>query len=62
MARVPKNQIIEGIDGVDSVNVWFDADKNNLKIYNNFYGIDQCGDIILERYVKDAYGYIDPIR
>jgi len=57
--RIPVSdliKIIEGVDGVDSVNVWFDADKNNLNIYKTFYGIDDYGDIILERYVKDAFG------
>jgi hypothetical protein len=57
--RIPVSdlvKIIEGIDGVDSVNVWFDASKDNLNIYKTFYGIDDYGDIILERYVKDAFG------
>jgi hypothetical protein len=57
--RIPVSdliKIIEQIDGVDSVNVWFDADKNNLKIYKTHYGIDDYGDIILERFVKDAFG------
>lgn len=57
--RIPVSdliKVIEGIDGVDSVNVWFDADKNNLNIYKTHYGIDDYGDIILERYVKDAFG------
>jgi hypothetical protein len=57
--RIPVSdliKIIEGIDGVDSVNVWFDASKDNYDIYKTFYGIDDFGDIILERYVKDAFG------
>jgi len=57
--RIPVSdliKVIEEIDGVDSVNVWFDASKDNLNIYKTFYGIDDYGDIILERYVKDAFG------
>jgi hypothetical protein len=57
--RIPVSdlvKLIEGIDDVDSVNVWFDASKENLKIYKTHYGIDDYGDIILERYVKDAFG------
>lgn len=57
--RIPVSdlvKIIEGIDGVDSVNVWFDASKDNLNIYKTYYGIDDFGDIILERFVKDAFG------
>jgi len=57
--RIPVSdliRIIEQIDGVDSVNVWFDAAKDNLAIYSTYYGIDDYGDIILERSVKDAFG------
>ena len=57
--RIPQSdlvRIIEGIDGVDSVSVWFDADKNNFTIYGNGYGLDDYGDIILERFVLDAFG------
>jgi hypothetical protein len=63
--RIPVSdiiKIIENVDGVDSVNIWFDADKNNFNIYNNFYGIDDFGDVILERYVNDAWGNKVPIR
>ena len=63
--RIPVSdliKIIENIDGVDSVNVWFDADKNNINIYKTHYGIDDYGDIILERYVKDAFGNDVPVR
>jgi copper chaperone CopZ len=58
--RIPVSdliKVIEDIDGVDSVNVWFDADADNLtQVYGTHYGIDNYGDIILERYVKDAFG------
>jgi len=63
--RIPVSdliKIIEQIDGVDSVNVWFDASKDNLNIYKTFYGIDDYGDIILERYVKDAFNNDVPIK
>lgn len=55
-------KVIEGIDGVDSVNVWFDAAKDNLNIYKTHYGIDDYGDIILQRYVKDAFGNDVPVK
>jgi hypothetical protein len=32
------------------------ADKNNFTIYGNGYGLDDYGDIILERFVLDAFG------
>jgi len=63
--RIPVSDIIkivENVDGVDSVNVWFDADKANFNIYNNFYGIDDFGDIILERFINDAWGNKVPVR
>ncbi|MGL5691968.1 MAG: hypothetical protein ACRDD8_14260 [Bacteroidales bacterium] len=50
------NRIIEDIDGVDSVNVYYDADVNNEKIYGDGYGIDQFGDIILTRNETDYNG------
>lgn len=49
-------RIIENIDGVDSVSVWFDASKENINIYGDHYGIDDYGDIVLARYVMDAFG------
>lgn len=63
--RIPVSdviRVIEDIDGIDSVNVWFDASKDNLNIYKNHYGIDDYGDLILERYVKDAFGNDVPVR
>lgn len=50
--------IVEGIDGVDSVKAWFDADVNNKNVYNegdDFYGIDEYGDIVLRRTINNAY-------
>ena len=63
--RIPVSdiiKIIEEIEGVDSVNIWFDADKNNINLYKEHYGIDDYGDILLERNVKDAFGNNVPIR
>jgi hypothetical protein len=63
--RIPVSdliRVIEGVDGVDSVNVWFDADKENFNIYKTHYGIDDYGDIILERYVKDAWNNNVPVK
>lgn len=63
--RIPVSdlvKVIEDIEGVDSVNVWFDASKDNFNIYKTFYGIDDYGDIILQRYVKDAFGNSVPIK
>jgi len=63
--RIPVSdivRIVEGIEGVDSVTAWFDADKMNLPIYGDSYGIDDYGDIILERYVYDAFGNRVPVK
>lgn len=63
--RIPQSdivRIIEGIDGVDSVSVWFDTDRNNISIYKNSYGLDEYGDIILERNVIDAFGNKVPVK
>ena len=63
--RIPQSDIvrvIENIDGVDSVTVWFDADANNQTIYGTGYGIDDYGDILLERYVNDAFGNKVPVK
>jgi hypothetical protein len=56
--RIPQSdlvRIIEQIEGVDSVTVWFDASKDNYQIYGNGYGLDDYGDVLLERYVLDAF-------
>jgi hypothetical protein len=63
--RIPASdlvRIIENIDGVDSVTVWFDADRANFEIYGTGYGIDDYGDILLERFVEDAFGNRVPVR
>ena len=63
--RIPVSdliKVVEDVDGVDSVNLWFDADVKNFDIYRNFYGIDDYGDIILERKIKDAWNNDVPVR
>lgn len=58
--RIPVSDfvsMIEAIDGVDSVSVFFDADKNNSVYYGDGnYGIDEFGDIILSRSLTDPLG------
>ena len=50
-------RIVEEVDGVDSVSVFFDADKNNQNYFGKGnYGIDQYGDIVLKRSVTDRLG------
>ena len=64
---IPVSDIValfEQVDGIDSVKVWFDADEKNELIYNedNFYGIDEYGDIVLTRYFIDINGNDKAIR
>ena len=56
--RIPKSdliRILEGIDGIDSVNVWFVSEKNELyktdsaNSANPDVGVDDFGDIIITR-------------
>jgi phage terminase large subunit-like protein len=58
--RIPISDLIktvEEIDGVDSVTIMFEADKKNENIYGNGnYGIDEFGDIIISRYLRDENG------
>lgn len=58
--RIPISDIIsvvENVDGVDSVSAFFDADKNNAMYYGDGkYGIDNYGDIILERNTLGVFG------
>lgn len=58
--RIPVSDIItviEGVDGVDSVNVYFDADVNNSGYFGDGkYGIDEYGDIVLTRNLSDTIG------
>lgn len=58
--RVPVSdliRIVESVPGVDSVSIFFDADRNNSKYYGEgIYGIDEYGDIILSRTITDSVG------
>lgn len=58
--RIPVSdliRIVEGVSGVDSVSIYFDADKNNSRLYGSGnYGIDEYGDIILTRNIVDKLG------
>jgi len=56
--RIPKSdliRILEGIDGIDSVNVWFISEKNELyktDVANQSkadIGVDEFGDVIITR-------------
>lgn len=50
--------LMENIEGIDSVRVWFDADARNAEIYQeeNFYGIDEFGDVVLTRKYTNSAG------
>lgn len=58
--RIPRSdliKIIENIEGVDSVNVTFDCDKNNINIFKSHNGIDtQTGDVVLYRTISNNTG------
>lgn len=60
--RIPLSdlvRIVENVAGVDSVSIFFDADKNNSYYYGEGnYGIDEYGDIVLSRLVSDKLGNI----
>lgn len=64
--RIPVSdliRIVENVSGVDSVSIFFDADKNNESYYGSGnYGLDEFGDIILERSVKDSLGNSTTIK
>lgn len=63
--RIPSSDIVrlvENVEGVDSVTVWFDPSEDNINIYNDHYGIDSYGDIILYRNVEDAFGNAVPVK
>jgi hypothetical protein len=50
-------KIVENVSGVDSVSIVFDADvKNEVYYGTGNYGIDEYGDIILSRTIKDKLG------
>ena len=58
--RLPVSDIIkvvELVDGVDSVSIFFDADINNQNYFGNGkFGLDEYGDIVLTRSVTDRLG------
>lgn len=58
--RIPVSDLIalvEGISGIDSVSIYFDADPNNKHIYgNDFNGIDEYGDVVLSRTITNQLG------
>ena len=58
--RIPVSdlvRIIEGVAGVDSVSLFFDADSANSAYYNDgTCGIDEYGDIVLTRHITDKLG------
>lgn len=57
--RIPQSdliRIIEMIQGVDSVNLKFDADRDNINVYGDSYGIDEYGDVLLSRFTTDYFG------
>jgi hypothetical protein len=64
--RIPASdliKVVEEVEGVDSVNLWFDAAESNKNdVYDTHYGIDDYGDIILERYTKDAWNNNVPVK
>ncbi len=64
--RIPVSdliRVIEGVEGVDSVSIWFDANVKNFDIYQDgTYGLDSYGDIILQRFVDDAFGNKVPVK
>lgn len=64
--RIPVSDLIklvEGVPGVDSVSIFFDADKNNSKYYGvGNFGIDEYGDIILKRQLTDSLGNIKEVN
>lgn len=64
--RIPVSdmiKIIEGVDGVDSVSVYFDADENNKNYFGDGnYGIDEYGDILLTRNLSDKIGNVYDIN
>lgn len=64
---IPVSDIValfENVAGVDSVQVFFDADVNNEQVYgkSGFRGIDDYGDIVLTRNVTDINGSVLEVR
>lgn len=63
--RIPISDIValfEGLKPVDSVSASFDADVKNKDYYKDSYGIDEYGDIILQRNSHDNMGNVVKIK
>lgn len=63
--RIPISDIValfEGLKQVDSVSATFDADVKNKDYYKDNYGIDEYGDIVLERNSNDNMGNVIKIK
>lgn len=64
---VPLSDIValfEAVDGIDSVKVSFDPDKENSAIYgqDGYYGLDEYGDVVLTRTCSDTTGASYTVR
>ena len=64
---IPASDIValfEDIEGVDSVQIFFDADVENEAVYGKkgFRGINEYGDIVLTRNVTDVNGSVLEVR
>ena len=56
--------LLEEVEGIDSVQVSFDADQKNQEVYGveGFYGIDEYGDVVLQRSIVNAMGNTVKVR
>ena len=56
--------LFEGVEGIDSVKVAFDADVQNENVYgqDGFYGIDEFGDVVLTRKYTSQNGTTREVR
>lgn len=56
--------LLEQVNGIDSVKVWFDADIDNQMVYgvSGFYGIDEYGDVVLTRTYINQNGNTRQVR
>ena len=56
--------LFEGVEGIDSVKVAFDADVQNENVYgqDGFYGIDEFGDVVLTRKYISQNGTTREVR
>lgn len=56
--------LLEQVEGIDSVKVWFDADQDNQLVYGvpGYYGIDDYGDVVLTRTYTNQNGNTRQVR